>query len=252
MNIIRKGKPPEDKKNGAVLIVDSEIELQAALTSKLKSSGLTVLKARYGAEVMAILEKEIVDLVIIEPNLADIGGFKLGADIREKTHSSILFLTSGPARDLEEAALAVGALTILSQELHLDDLVTQINLSCRQAIDIASSKTVTQRLVKKLNDAQKKEAMIGAFMESWGEPRQSVKATLTRFARSRSISLSELAEIHQSHSELVSEIRASYFKQLEQVCPGMLRDLREFRRGCTVDIRPNDRTKEARTIDSSK
>lgn len=211
-----------------LLIVDPDFELQEGLIFKLRQSGFDVLAARTGDEALQTLAKKRISMVLIDPSLGDMNGVRLGELIREQSGTPFLFITSGSTSYYEQAAIAVGAVTILSKRSHTNDLVTQIQLAIRHASDFVSTQRLNKRLIKKLNRSERRENMFADYMRAWGSDKQQVKSVLTKFARSHNISIDELAEIHQHHSSQVSRIREELARQIAEIQPDILDELNRF------------------------
>jgi len=211
-----------------LLLVDPDCELQEGLQFKLRQSGFDVMTARTGEDALLILKKKPISMVLIDPSLGDMNGVRLGELIRESSGTPFLFITSGSTSSYEQAAIAVGAVTILSKRSNTSDLVTQIQLAIRHASDFVSTQRLNKRLIKKLNRSERRENMFADYMRAWGSDKQQVKSVLTKFARSHNISIDELAEIHQHHSSQVSRIREELAKQIAEIQPDILDELNRF------------------------
>jgi DNA-binding response OmpR family regulator len=227
MMMIRQFDTSEDERR-KLLLVDAGQELQSALDYKLKEAGFTVVRLSRGADALRMVEEEAPCMVIIDPKLIDMNGVKLGALLSEKAEVPFLFLTSGSTKSYQEAAVAVGAITILSKKSHPEDLVTQIQLAVERANEFADTVTLNKRLTEKLVRSEKRENLIGAYMEIWGEDKARVKSKLNRFARSKNISIDELAEIHNEHSVKAREIREEFGKKLQSIQPEIINDLSRY------------------------
>jgi len=214
--------------NRKILLVDREHELQGPLIVKLRRAGFDTVTARSGIDALRIAKEQPLALAIIDPHIQEMTGAKLGGMLREKAGTPFLFLTDRSTCNYEDAAIEAGALTILSKRLHPDDLVTQIQLALKHAIEAANTQKLNERLHRKVNDNGNQERLIGCYMEKWDMPWKNVKRILNQFARSHRLSIDELADAHASHREALSEIKREYAERMAAAQPTVLVELSLF------------------------
>ncbi|MED3572841.1 response regulator transcription factor [Cytobacillus praedii] len=78
-----------------ILIVDDEKAIVKMLELMLKKEGFQhIYRAHSGSEALEIVEKQNIDIIILDVMLPDCSGFELCPKIREKTNAYILFLTA--------------------------------------------------------------------------------------------------------------------------------------------------------------
>mgnify|MGYP000124513316 CR=1 FL=1 len=82
-----------------ILLIEDDKDLNLGLTYDLKAEGYQVHSARTLGDAMAVLEKEEVDLLLLDGNLPDGDGFDLCRAVKEESGLLVILLT---ARDLEE------------------------------------------------------------------------------------------------------------------------------------------------------
>ena len=220
---------PDRSPNRKILLVDREHELLGALIVKLKKAGFDTLTARRGTDALAIAATESLAMAIIDPRLQDMNGATLGAMLRSKHNVPFLFLTQRSTQTYERAAMEAGAMNILSKASHPADLVTQVQLAIRHAVEMASAQKMNERLTRKVNGNGHQEMLIGCMMEKWGMDKSRVKSTLNQFVRSRAISMEDLAAIHASTQEKMSELTQEFNRRLKEVQPEVLVELNIFR-----------------------
>ncbi len=98
-----------------VLVCDDEIDIVTALRIYLESDGYQVLCAYDGLEALSIMEKEDVQLVLLDIMMPGMNGIETMARIREKSNVPIIFLTA-KSQDTDK---------ILGLTLGADDYVTK-------------------------------------------------------------------------------------------------------------------------------
>lgn len=211
--------------NRRVLLVDREHDVQGPLIIKLKKAGFDTLTARRGKDAIAISESESIALLIIDPRLQDMSGAKVGAVVRERQGVPFLFLTEQATSNYESAAIEAGAMNILSKQMHPDDLVTQIQLSIRQADEMANAQRQNEELHRRVNSKINQESFIGALMHQWSLDRKTVRRIVNQFARQRRVSIDDLADIHASHRDAVQELNQEFARRVDEVQPDILIEL---------------------------
>ena len=98
-----------------VLVCDDDREIVEAIEIYLSQEGYKVLKAYDGEEALKVLDREKVDLLIIDVMMPKLDGIRATLKIREKKNMPIIILT---ARE-EEADKVLGL------ELGADDYITK-------------------------------------------------------------------------------------------------------------------------------
>jgi DNA-binding response OmpR family regulator len=107
-----------------ILIVDDEENHRKSLSIGLRLEGFSVVDAADGHEALAIVDRDAVDLAIIDLMMPEINGLDLARRIRFHHPQVRLVLTSAyhlSARQIERAG--VGATAFLPKPYRLDELV---------------------------------------------------------------------------------------------------------------------------------
>jgi CheY-like chemotaxis protein len=109
---------------GHVLLVDDMREDSLLLASMLTPLDTNVMIAQSTAEALAMLDKQVVDLVVTDLNMPGASGLDLTRELR-KRHDvpAVIFLTGSiSARDKVEA-LQLGAVAYLQKPVDLEHLI---------------------------------------------------------------------------------------------------------------------------------
>ena len=80
--------------NENILIVDDEKEISDLIEAYLKNDGYTVHKFYTGLDALECIEKQKMDLAILDVMLPDIDGFRICQKIREQYFYPIIMLTA--------------------------------------------------------------------------------------------------------------------------------------------------------------
>jgi DNA-binding NtrC family response regulator len=116
-----------------ILIVDDEFVLVHELSVALRSGGHEVRTAGTAGEALAEVEREPVDLVLLDLRLPDRSGLELIKELHEVDSSTLIVLMTayGSVRDSVEA-IRLGAADFLAKPLDLSELGLLIERLLRQ------------------------------------------------------------------------------------------------------------------------
>ncbi len=92
-----------------ILVVDDEKEIADLLEIYLKSEDYEVIKCYDGEEASAVIDKEAVDLAILDLMLPGVGGLELCKQIREKRNYPVIMLTAKDSEIDKITGLTIGA-----------------------------------------------------------------------------------------------------------------------------------------------
>ncbi|MDP6873471.1 MAG: response regulator transcription factor [Alphaproteobacteria bacterium] len=128
---------------GRILIVDDDPDMRLVLREHLEPEGFEVLDAGNGAEMRALIEREEVDLVILDLQLPDEDGLNLAKVLREKTDAGIVMLTGkGTSVDMV-VGLEVGADDYVAKPFKARGLLARIRSVLRRTKEVRSAKPGT-------------------------------------------------------------------------------------------------------------
>ena len=106
-----------------ILILDDEQPLLQSLTLELGRGGHQCLAAETGAEAMSIIDKESIDMAILDVQLPDISGLEVLRKLRqEMPEVPVLMVTAYASVDSAVEAMKEGALDYLEKPLDLEEL----------------------------------------------------------------------------------------------------------------------------------
>lgn len=118
-------------KSNTILVVEDDY-LNRRLTKKiLQENGYQVLEAKNADEAMAILNKESVDLAILDINLGDgeMDGISLGTLIQNKQKVPFIYLTAYENAKVISEAIATSPYSYLTKPFKNSDLIASIELA---------------------------------------------------------------------------------------------------------------------------
>lgn len=119
----------KDKDTPSLLVVDDNEELLQFVVEKLAKQ-YVVFKAHNGEEALAILEKEMINLVISDIIMPQIDGFELCARIKENpeySHIPVILLTAKTNIQSKITGLESGADAYIEKPFSMEHLLAQIS-----------------------------------------------------------------------------------------------------------------------------
>ncbi len=119
-----------------VLVVEDDVRNVFALTSILEPKGAKVVIARNGKEALAALERESIDLVVMDAMMPEMDGIEATREIRKNAaHAQlpIIMLTAKAMKDDQERCLAAGANDFLAKPLDVDVLLSLLRVWMRKS-----------------------------------------------------------------------------------------------------------------------
>ncbi|MBA4851902.1 LytTR family DNA-binding domain-containing protein [Emticicia sp. BO119] len=118
--------------NSTVILIVEDDFLNRRLTKKiLLENGYQVVEAKNASEAMTILNKESVDLAILDINLGDgeIDGISLGQLIQNKQKVPFIYLTAYENARIISEAVATSPYSYLTKPFKNSDLIASVELA---------------------------------------------------------------------------------------------------------------------------
>lgn len=112
--------------NAHVLIVEDEPMVQELLALHLRNEGHAVSLASSGREMFAILDKDVVDLILLDLTLPDEDGMVLARRVRSRSTVPIIVLTARDIMDARLNALRIGVDDYMVKPYDPQELVLKI------------------------------------------------------------------------------------------------------------------------------
>jgi DNA-binding response OmpR family regulator len=109
-----------------LLVVEDELMVQGLLALHLKNEGYAVSVADSGNEMLAILEKEVIDLVLLDLNLPDEDGLVLARRLRARSAIPIIVLSARKSSDDRLSAFEIGVDDYLVKPYDPQELLLKI------------------------------------------------------------------------------------------------------------------------------
>ena len=119
-------------KPDSILIVDDDPEIRRLLVDYLARNGLTALAARDGREMWQALERNSVDLIVLDLMLPDSDGLTLCRDLRAKSTLPVLMLTARGEETDRIIGIEMGADDYLVKPFNPRELLARIKSILRR------------------------------------------------------------------------------------------------------------------------
>ncbi|MBI5919063.1 MAG: response regulator [Nitrosomonadales bacterium] len=129
-----------------ILVVDDDTDIRSLLADYLAQQGWHISTAANGAEMRALLERETVELVVLDLTLPGEDGLALCRDLRARSALPVIMLTARSAPLDRILGLEMGADDYLCKPFEPRELVARIRSVLRRSAG-ASTLEHAQRLV---------------------------------------------------------------------------------------------------------
>jgi two-component system, NtrC family, response regulator AtoC len=126
-----------------ILIVDDEKLVRWALTQKCAEFGFQSVEASTGEEALQMLQKEVVDAVLLDVHLPDLNGIQVLEKLKQAGETpSVIMITADPQLDEVKAALRLGAYDFVSKPVNFEELAVTL----QNALEAGALRTEVESL----------------------------------------------------------------------------------------------------------
>ena len=115
-----------------ILVVDDEPQIRRVLRSTLSARGYVITEAKTGEEAVEWVRREPPDLVLLDVNMAGIGGIEACRQIRRISGAPIIMLTVRNAERDKVLALDAGADDYVVKPFSIEELLARIRAALRR------------------------------------------------------------------------------------------------------------------------
>jgi len=109
-----------------LLIVEDDELVQSLMGAYLQRDGFAISLAATGKEMLASIDSERIDLVLLDLGLPDEDGISLARQVRARSDLPIIVITARTGKSDRLAALEVGADDYLTKPFDPDELVLRV------------------------------------------------------------------------------------------------------------------------------
>jgi PAS domain S-box-containing protein len=117
------------RRGATVLVAEDDADLRGVLTAALTRNGHRVVQARDGAEALAAIERDHIDVVVLDLVMPNIDGFGVLArlkDVRQGETVPVVVVTGTDRSSTEMQALRLGANVYLSKPVEAAALTEEV------------------------------------------------------------------------------------------------------------------------------
>jgi DNA-binding response OmpR family regulator len=121
-----------------ILVCDDEKDIVEALDIYLSSEGYSVFKAYNGEEALSVMDKEDIQLVLLDVMMPVMDGITAMAKIREKSNVPIIMLTAKSQDTDKVLGLNVGADDYVTKPFNPVELIARVKSQLRRYMTLGS------------------------------------------------------------------------------------------------------------------
>lgn len=130
-----------------VLVVEDEEFVLALMGAYLGDAGFQISLAANGREMLALLDKEKVDLILLDLGLPDEDGLVLTRQIRARSSVPIIVLTGRTAQDDRLTALELGADDYLTKPCDPREILLRVQNLLERSSGVASRPEIPSDII---------------------------------------------------------------------------------------------------------
>ena len=148
--VVTEGEPAEG--SSVILAVDDEPVVRQVLANHLLPEGYRLLRASSGSEALKVLEKESVDLVLLDVMMPRMSGYEVCRQIREQRQLEelpVLFLTAKTLDSDRVAGFREGANDYLSKPIAKGELLARVSIHL-ELLDVHRSRVEEVKVLRGL------------------------------------------------------------------------------------------------------
>lgn len=124
-----------------LLLVDDDEDIRSLLTNFFRKHGHTVSTAKNGAEMFAALERQTIDIVILDVMLQDEDGFSVCRRLRTTSSIPVIMLTGMADPTDRVVGLEIGADDYLTKPFDQRELLARVKAVLRRTVEKAEAPT---------------------------------------------------------------------------------------------------------------
>ena len=112
-----------------ILIVEDDTPVAMLMVNLLTHAGCDVMVANTGEKGMELAQENEFDLIALDVNLHDVGGFEICSDLKQRhltRNTPIVFVSSKPCEEERQRGLELGAADYITKPFDPSDFVQRI------------------------------------------------------------------------------------------------------------------------------
>lgn len=182
-----------------ILIVDDEGSIRYFLSEELSQEGYLVLTAASGEEALVLLEKETIDLVLLDLKMGGMTGLQVMEEIeRQRLPPAVIVLTAYADLDSAVDAMRLGGCDYLRKPCSIEELRSSVERGLskrREAIQRQKMIHLIEETARQLkvspSSGNEKPVPQPRFLEGRGLLLDREQETVTQFGKTLSLTATE-------------------------------------------------------------
>jgi signal transduction histidine kinase/serine phosphatase RsbU (regulator of sigma subunit) len=159
VRLLERARPLPDQDQKTIMVVDDEPVNLQVLVNHLSLEGYRIVTALNGEEALALLDRELPDLLLLDVMLPRMSGYEVCASLRERFSPHdlpVLMLTAKSKPEDIVAGLEAGANDYLAKPVNRKELVARVNglISLKENYRVHNELTVIKRDIQIAHDIQ--------------------------------------------------------------------------------------------------
>jgi len=131
-----------------VLVVDDHAQIRRLMAIYLEREGFDVCQAEHGREALLLLEKQAVDLAVVDVMMPKVDGYELVEQLRRASFSlPVLMVTAKDTFSDKKRGFEAGVDDYLTKPVDMDELVLRVKALLRRAKINSERRIVMEELV---------------------------------------------------------------------------------------------------------
>ncbi len=119
-----------------ILIIDDEVEFASTLSLRLCLRGYNAVDVHSGTEGLAYLEKNTLDVIILDLKMPDVNGLDILNKIKENNSEiEVIMVTGHGSAAAGIKAMERGAFDYIMKPIELKELIEKINIAISKTSD---------------------------------------------------------------------------------------------------------------------
>ncbi len=219
---------PQQNDNPCIFVIDDELNNILLLVKLLKEKGYRVRAARDGGFALQSLEKETVDLILLDIMMPDMSGFEVCEKLKENRRTAsipIIFLSAMDETENKIKGLEMGAVDYITKPFDLDEVLARVSRQLKLFTEFKKVRRSGKYRRTSLDVGKRREICrrLTTFFEE-EKPYLSDTLNAGMIAKKLNVTTHNLGEavnleLQENISSLINRYRIEYFCELQKQQP---------------------------------
>jgi two-component system, OmpR family, response regulator ResD len=156
---------PQADPEARVLVVDDEHALRRLLRLYLEREGYAVVEADNGLDALSMLQRNSIDLALVDIMLPELDGFSVLRRIRESSALPIILITARGEETNRVAGLELGADDYVVKPFSAPEVVARVRAQLRRARGLVGAQSTLRHGAVELDEQARRVTVDGREVE---------------------------------------------------------------------------------------